>query len=76
MTEEFTGKQVKTLDVVQEEYLTTFYYKLVERKPNYEPLTRAYDLLVSVNECIKMGNLMALKTEVEKAIHYVKEAML
>ena len=76
MIEEFTGKKVKTLDVVQEEYLTVFYYKLVERKPNYEPLTKALDLLVCINDSVKVGNTMSLKADIEKAIAYVKEAML
>lgn len=76
MTEEFTGKQVKTLDVVQEEYLTIFYYKLVEHKPNYEPLTKALDLLVSVDASLEIGSTMNLKMDVERAIRCVKEAML
>lgn len=76
MTEGFTGKQVKTLDVVQEEYQTIFYYKLVKRKPNYEPLTKALVLLKQIDESVKVGNTMSLKMDVTKAITYVKDAML
>ena len=75
MVEELTGKQIKVEDIKPKEHETVFYYKLVDRKPNYEPLSKAHDILVSINESLKRGELIGLKVEVEKATALVKEAM-
>ncbi len=75
MIEELTGKQIKVEDIKNKEHETVFYYKLVDRKPNYEPLSKAHELLVSINESLKRGELIGLKVEVEKATILVREAM-
>jgi hypothetical protein len=75
MVEEFARKQIEVVDIKPKESETVFYYKLVDRKPNYEPLSKAHDLLVSINESLKRGELIGLKVEVEKATALVKEAM-
>ena len=75
MVEELTRKQIEVVDIKPKKYETVFYYKLVDRKPNYEPLSKAHELLVSINESLKRGELIGLKVEVEKATAFVKEAM-
>lgn len=75
MVEELTRKQIKVVDIKPKNFETVFYYKLVERKPNYEPLNKTHELLVSINESLKRGELIGLKVEIEKAIAFVEEAM-
>lgn len=75
MVEELTGKQIKVVNIKPKKYETVFYYKLIERKPNYEPLNKTHELLVSINESLKRGELIGLKVEIEKAIYFVEEAM-
>lgn len=75
MVEELTRKQIEVVDIKPKKYETVFYYKVIERKPNYEPLSKAHDLLVSIDKSIKRGDLIGLGVEVEKASILVREAM-
>lgn len=76
IVKDFTGLSVKVFDVVPDTYKTTFYYELVQYKPNHKPLSEALALLEQINESVKVGNPMSLRADIEKAIAYVKEAML
>lgn len=75
LVEELTRKQIEVIDIKPKEYETVFYYKLVDRKPNYEPLRKAHNALVSISESIKRGELIGLGAKIEKATALVREAM-